>query len=151
MPFVKRTIFLMLCTAVFAAAEEPPAGENEGIDLPIPVGIPMNGLKIPHYDDEGKQDMLMESDVATKIDDETIEFQNLRIEALDDEGRKIFVELPHSVFNLESRILSGNQSARIHREDFEIKGDSIEFDTRTKFGRMRGQVTMIISSANTDK
>lgn len=145
MPFVNRVLALIVCSALSAVAVDVPGAAKEEVDLPIPVGIPMNGLKIPH------QDMLMESDVATKLDDERIEFQNLKIEALDDEGRKIFVELPHSVFNLATRVLSGNESAKIHREDFEIKGDSIEFDTRTKFGRMRGQITMIISSVTTEK
>lgn len=151
MPFFKIVFTIFVCTALLALAEDAAEESKEDVDVPIPVGIPMNGLKIPHFDEEGREVMLLESDVATKINEQTIEFENLKIEALDEEGRKIFVELPKSVFNLETRILSGDQSAKIHREDFEINGDSIEFDTRTKFGRLRGKISMIISSANNDK
>lgn len=151
MRFVKLPLFLLICMGCLADAADSAKGPGEDIDIPIPVGIPMKGLKIPHHDESGKEVMLLESDVATKIDERRIEFENLKIEALDSEGRKIFVELPRSVFSLETRILSGNETAKIHREDFEIKGDSIEFDTRTKFGRMRGNITMVISSTNNKK
>ncbi len=151
MPFVKSLIVLLLVPACLALAEEPAEASRKEMDVPIPIGMPMKGLKIPHHDEEGKQSLLFESDVATKINEDIIEFENLKIEALDDEGRKIFVEVPQSVFNLETRILSGDQSAKIHREDFEINGDSIEFDTRKKFCRMRGNITMVIHSANNEK
>lgn len=147
MPFVKTLIALLVVPACLAMAEE--AGRE--FDVPIPIGMPMKGLKIPHHDEEGNQSFLFESDIATKINEDIIEFENLKIEALDDDGRKIFVEVPQSVFNLETRILSGEQSAKIHREDFEINGDAIEFDTRKKFCRMRGNVTMVIYSANNEK
>jgi hypothetical protein len=151
MPFVNLSLFVLICTAFLAVAEDAVEEGNQDIDIPIPVGIPMNGLKIPCYDEEGNVTTLLESDIATKIDERMIEFANLKIEVLDNEGRKIFVELPQSLFNLETRILSGQQSAKIRRDDFEINGDSIEFDTRTKFGRIRGNITMIITSENNEK
>ena len=146
MPSAKIILLLLLFPALGSLAEETET--SDGIDVPIPLGIPMKGLKIPHLDDTGNEVMFLESDVAVKVDDRTIEFENLKIELLDDDGRKIFVELPESVFNLETRVLTGQKSAKIHREDFEINGETIEFNTRTKHGRMRGKVSMVITSTN---
>jgi lipopolysaccharide assembly outer membrane protein LptD (OstA) len=77
--------------------------------------------------------------------------ESLKLEALDGEGRKIFVELPQALFNLETRILTGENSAKISREDFEITGDSIEFNTKTRFGTLRGNVKMVISTEGNPK
>ena len=146
MPSAKIILLLLLFPAFGSLAEE--AETSDDLDVPIPLNIPMKGLKIPHLDEAGNEVMLLESDVAVKVDEQMIEFKNLKIELLDDDGRKIFVELPESVFNLETRVLTGQKSAKIHREDFEINGEAIEFDTRTKYGRMTGKVSMVISSTN---
>jgi lipopolysaccharide assembly outer membrane protein LptD (OstA) len=133
---------VLLTTTSFAAEKEA------DFDLPMPVGIPVNGVRIPHLGEDGSLLMLMEADVAKKIDERTVELEGLSIEATDDEGRQIFVEVPHAFFNLDDRILTGERSATIRREDFEIVGDELEFDTRTRFGTMRGNVKMTIATDN---
>lgn len=136
---------MLLAATSFAAEKE---GEEADFDLPMPVGIPVNGVRIPHLGEDGSLLMLMEADVAKKIDERTVELEGLSIEATDDEGRKIFLEVPHAFFNLDDRILTGERSATIRREDFEIVGDELEFDTRTRFGTMRGNVKMTIATDN---
>ena len=70
------------------------APEEKELDLPVPVGIPVNGIKVPHYNSDGKLALLLEADTALKNDDGNVQFTNLKLEALDEEDRKIFVELP---------------------------------------------------------
>lgn len=125
----------------------PPAEED--LDLPVPVGIPVNGIKVPHYNSEGKLELMLEADSAQKNDEKNVEFTNLKVEAHDDEDRKIFVELPQAVLNLDTRILTGEKSVKIRREDFTISGDRIEFNTKTRFGTLRGNIQMVLSSENT--
>jgi len=108
--------------------------------------MPVNGIRVPQYDEDGKMLMLLEAATAKRIDDTRIEMEDVKVEASDEDGRKIFVELPYSIFNLESRILTGDKSALIRREDFEITGDSIDFNTKTRFGTMRGNIKMVIST-----
>ncbi|MFM8766080.1 MAG: hypothetical protein ACKOHM_05745 [Spartobacteria bacterium] len=137
-------------------AESKPApsaspAEVADFDLPVPEGMPVNGIKVPQYDENGKRLMLFEAAVAKKINAQLVDMQTVKLEALDGEGRKIFVELPQAVFNLESRILTGDATAKIYREDFEITGDSIEFNTKTRFGTMRGNVKMVISTEESFK
>jgi len=92
--------------------------------------------------------MTIEAEVATKLDDKHIDMENMKIESLDDDGKTMNIELPHSIFDLDTRILSGDSRAVIRREDFEITGDAVEFDTKTRNAILRGKIHMIIQSAN---
>jgi lipopolysaccharide assembly outer membrane protein LptD (OstA) len=133
---------VLFAFAVVASLQAEPAD----FDLPVPVGMPVNGIKVPQYAEDGRRLLLFEAAVAKKVNEQRVEMETLKLEALDSEGQKIFVELPQAVFNLESRILTGENSAKISREDFEITGDSIEFNTKTRFGILRGNVKMVIST-----
>ncbi len=127
---------------------KPDAAAEQGFDVPVPLGIPVKGIKIPHRNEEGKLLMTIEAEVATKLDEQHLEMQNMKIESFDNDGKTIRIEIPHSIFNLETRILAGEKSARITRDDFEITGDELEFNTKTRFATMRGQVRMVIDSVN---
>ena len=151
MPYCKIASFLILLSAwssILSAAPSPTPEKKDKFEMPVPVGMPVLGLKIPHYDENGKLALVLESESAKKIDESHIEMTNLKVEALDQEGDKIFVELPQSLFNLDTRILSGDKGALIKRSDFVITGDNIEFNTETRFGTMRGNIKMVISTDN---
>ncbi len=150
-----RFAILALCTASLQAENTPapavPSSQESEFDFPVPMGMPVNGIKIPQYDDDGKLLMLLEAGVAKKVDDQHIEMEDLKLQALDASGEKIFVELPQAVFNLETRIITGEKTARIYRDDFEITGDGIDFNTKTRFGTLRGNVRMVISTEQDSK
>ena len=112
--------------------------------------MPVNGIKVPHYDESGRLDLLIEADVAQKTNETTVQLENLRLEALDEDGRKIFVELPAAILNLDTRILTGDKDVTIRREDFTITGDSIEFDTKNRHGTMRGNIRMVVSTESSE-
>jgi hypothetical protein len=142
---------LILASIVASLQAEEGSSEPADFDLPVPVGMPVNGIKVPQYSEDGRRLMLFEAAIAKKVDEKRVEMESLKLEALDGEGRKIFVELPQAVFNLDSRILTGDNSAKISREDFEITGDSIEFNTKTRFGTLRGNVKMVIFTEGNPK
>jgi len=153
---VKLSPRIFLLTLGFAilplqADDTPKASsspEEKELDLPVPVGIPVNGIKVPHYNSEGKLELVLEAESAQKTDETNVEFTNLKLEAHDDEDRKIFVELPQAILNLDTRILTGDKSVIIRREDFTISGDQIEFNTKTQFGTLKGNIQMVLSSEN---
>ena len=132
-----------------SGAKKQEAGND--FDVPMPLNMPVKGIKIPHRNEEGKLIMTIEAEVATKLDEQHIEMENMKIESFDDDGKKINIDLPHSIFNLDTRILTGDQHAFIHREDFEVTGDSVEFNTKTRHAILRGKIRMVIQSANLDK
>lgn len=146
-----RIFLLALGLGLLSARAEPfpkpsPSAAPEKLEVPVPVGMPVNGIKVPHYNADGKLELVLEAEKAQKTDEKNVEFDNLKLEALDNEERKIFVDLPHANLNLESHILIGNETARIRREDFTVTGDRIEFNTKTRFGTLRGNIRMILSS-----
>jgi len=127
------------------------ADKSADFDIPVPMGIPVKGIKIPHRNDEGKLIMTIEAETAKKLDDKHVEMENMKIDSYDDDGKTVKIEIPHSIFDLDTRILSGDSQTLIHRDDFEITGDSVEFNTKTRQATLRGKVHMIIQSADIEK
>lgn len=133
------------------AAEKKAKAEEPAFDVPVPEGMPVRGIKIPHRDENGKLLMVFEAEVAQKLDAQRVEMQNLKIDAFDEDGKKVLVQIPHSIFNLETRVLTGDSQSLIRREDFEIIGDTIEFNTKTRNGTVRGNVKMTILTEDNPK
>ncbi len=127
------------------------ADKSADFDIPVPMGIPVKGIKIPHRNDEGKLIMTIEAETAKKLDDKHVEMENMKIDSYDDDGKTVKIEIPHSIFDLDTRILSGDSQTRIHRDDFEITGDSVEFNTKTRHATLRGKIHMIIQSSDIEK
>ena len=58
-----------LCQAQPAPTPSPsPVAKSfaEGFELPVPEGMPVTGIKVPHYDDEGNLLMVLEASVAKR-------------------------------------------------------------------------------------
>lgn len=152
--------FALVCAASLQASPSPspkesPAAQEENADdndfdiTVLPVGEPVKGIKIPYYGADGTTlQMTMAAEEARRIDDTRIEMKNLAIEAESDDGRKFFVEFPSSIFNIETRMLTGDQGVVIKREDFEISGKAAEFDVRSRFGKVIGNVKMTIFNSD---
>ena len=131
-----------------SAADKKDKKETGQFDIPVPKGMPIHGIKVPHRDENGRLVMVLEAEVANKLDDQHIEMTNLKIDAFDEDGKKIYIELPRSIFNLDTRILVGETHALIRREDFEINGDALEFNMKTRQGTVRGHIKMTILTAD---
>jgi hypothetical protein len=154
-----RLIPILICLALqplFSADPKPAPDEKKqaadrDFDVPMPLNMPVKGIKIPHRNEEGKLIMTIEAEVATKLDEQHVEMENMKVESFDEDGKKINIELPHSIFDLETRILTGDRHAYIHREDFEVTGDSVEFNTKTRHAVLRGKIRMVIQSSSLEQ
>lgn len=136
-----------------AVAQQPAKAETakDRLDLPVPKGQPQKGLKIPIYDPEsGRLQMNFEIGVATWIDDDNIKMGGLRIQTFKRDGAsELDIELPESLFNVKSREVTSEGRVSLKREDFEITGEKLTFNTETKAGRFAGGVRMLIYNLNT--
>ena len=113
---------------------------QQKIDLPVPIGEPVKGIKIPQYDGEGNLTMSLSADTARKLDDRQVELNKLKVQFSDKEDKEIVVEIPHSILDLETKILIADTETSVRREDFEIVGQTAEFDTVLRKGRFKGHV-----------
>jgi hypothetical protein len=130
---------------------EKAAPENQ-FDIPVQEGVPVKGLKIPYYSEDGKTLLMtFAAEEAIKVDPEHIEMTNLNIEANSDDGKTFYIDLPKAVFNLETRILKGDSTVHIQRADFEIFGDTGEFNVKTRFAKIFGNSKMIIFTEHLDE
>jgi hypothetical protein len=118
--------------------------DSQDIDIPVPEGVPVKGIKVPSYSADGKLLMMLDAEQARKLDADRIEFENLKIDAYTDDNKTIYVELPRSIFNLTTRILTSESRVLIRRDDFELVGDAGEFHTRNRFAKILGNVKMTI-------
>jgi hypothetical protein len=130
-----------------AAAEKEKADGR--ISLPIEEGHDSKGLKIPYFNPEGRLLMNFNIGIATRIDPDHVRMADLSIETFDDEGdSEMTIDLPTSILNLSTRVISTKQHVTIRRADFEITGETMEFNTETKQGKLGGNVRMLIYNMN---
>lgn len=118
---------------------------GKSIDVPVPKGHDAKGLKIPYFDDEGKLQMTFNIGVAKRIDDTHIEMSELQVETFDEDGlHEMAMDLPTSVLDLTTSVITAQQKVTIKREDFELTGNAMIFNTKTKQGGLGGKVRMLI-------
>jgi len=132
---------------LLGATPSASVGEQSLTNIPLPVGHEAKGLILPDFDSDGRLRGKFEAASAGRIDEEHIRFRSLKITTFTPENKTdLTIELSDSVLNLKTRILSSKERTFIKRADFDIAGDSVEFDTSTHTGKLVGNVKMVITS-----
>ena len=123
---------------------ETPKPQNK-LSLPLPKGQDSKGVVIPYTDGTGKKTMVFRIGVGRRLDDDHVDMSDLLIETYDEEGKQeMTIELPGSKLDLSTRIITTDQSVTVKRSDFQLTGKTMEFNTETKQGHVKGDVKMII-------
>ena len=127
-----------------------PAGTADKDDIPIPIGHGATGVRIPIYGPDGKLQMMFDSEIAFRLDQQQLRLTQLKIETYDETDGKpeMSIDMPNSIFNLKTRILSSVDPVTIRRSDFEVNGGNMTFDTQTKQGKFTGPVRMLVFKSN---
>jgi len=121
-------------------------GEPNLTNIPLPIGHEAKGLVLPDFDSEGHLRGKFEAGIAHRIDQEHIGFQHLKITTYTPQNQTdLRIDMSTSVLDLKTRILSSRERTTIQRADFNIAGDSVQFDTNTRTGRLIGNVKMVIT------
>jgi hypothetical protein len=121
-------------------------GEQSLTNIPLPIGHEAKGLVLPDFDGDGRLRGKFEAGTAHRIDQEHVGFQHLKITTYTPESQPdLQIDMHTSVLDLKTRILSSQERTTIQRSDFNIAGDSVQFDTNSKTGRLIGNVKMVIT------
>ncbi len=121
-------------------------GEPSLTNIPLPIGHEAKGLVFPDFDADGHLRGRFEAETAHRIDQEHIGFQHLKITTYTPESQPdLQIDMHTSVLDLKTRVLSSQERTTIQRSDFNIAGDSVQFDTNSKTGRLIGNVKMVIT------
>lgn len=129
-------------------AESPAPAEEKSVekafDIPIPINHSAQGVRIPIYTD-GKLQMMFESEIAFRVDTQQLRLSQLRIATYDDAGQaEMSIDMPLSIYNLKSKVLTSVDPVTIRRTDLEVMGGNMTFDTQTRQGKFTGPVRMLI-------
>jgi len=112
--------------------------------FPIPVSHSGEGLRVPSFEN-GKLKMYFNIELAKRIDDTHLAMTGAKVETFDDTGApEMTIDLPASTLDLKTRIVTSGSPVKIRRSDFELTGDSMSFDTQTRYTRIIGGVRMLI-------
>ena len=122
-------------------------GEQNLANIPLPIGHEAKGLVLPDFDLQGHLRGRFEAESAKRLDEVHIGFHALKITTYTPESQPdLTIELSDSILNMKTRILSSNERSTIKRSDFNIVGDSVEFDTNSRVGKLVGNVKMVITT-----
>src|SRR5437667_5665573 len=122
-------------------------GEQSLTNIPLPIGHEAKGVVLPDFDGDGHLRGRFEAGTAHRIDEGHVGFQQLKITTYTPENRPdLKIDMQTSVLDLNTRILSSQERTTIQRADFNIAGDSVQFDTNTRTGRLIGNVKMVITN-----
>lgn len=121
-------------------------GEQSLTNIPLPIGHEAKGLVLPDFDGDGHLRGKFEAGTAHRVDEEHIGFEQLKITTYTPENQQdLRIDMSTSVLDLKTRILRSKARTTIQRADFNIAGDSVEFDTNSRTGRLIGNVKMVIT------
>ncbi len=156
------TAFLLLVLLSFAAlADEKTAKPevetkskqkarpkpDEGVtNVPIVPGHDARGLILPDFDLQGRLRGKLEAGVTRRLDEEHIEFKGMKFTTFlpESETPDLQIIMTTSVFNLKTQVLNSSERTTVKRADFEISGDTMQFEMLTRKGTLDGNVKMVV-------
>ncbi len=125
-----------------AVPEGPPPPK---FNVPIPLKRDAKGVKLPYFDTEGKLQMNFAIALATRIDNEHLGMKDVKLETYADDGSlEMTFEIPTSILDLNTRVITSDKPVTIRRTDFELTGETMTFNTETRSGKLAGKVRMLI-------
>jgi hypothetical protein len=126
------------------------AASSRKLDLPVPIGHEVKGLHLPIRNNEGKLDILFDIETATRLDAQNVQMQTASIQTYNQQTSQpeVKIDLRNSTMNLDNNVIRSNEPVVISRRDFRLTGDGLEFNSKTRQGRVTGNIHMLIYNRN---
>ena len=113
--------------------------------IPLPVGHEAKGLVLPDYDAEGRLRGRFEAGLARRINESSVELKDLKVTTFTlDNKPELQIAMSQSLLDLNTRLLTSQHRTTVRRNDFQIEGDSMQFDSIARKGTLTGNVKMVI-------
>jgi hypothetical protein len=137
--------FALVAGIVASALAEEPAQPRK-IEVPVPIGHEVKGLRLPVRNEEGKMEMQFDMESAKRLNDQDIEMHTATIQTYNQQTAKpdAKIELKIAVINLDTDVIKTDDPVRVSREDFVLTADGGEFNSKLRQGRVLGNVHLII-------
>jgi len=147
---VKSLAVIGLVGVLVATMQADDNSQGHKIDLPVPIGHEVKGLRVPVRNEEGKLEMQFDMETATRLDEQNVEMHTVTIQTYNQQTGKqdAKIELQTSMMNLDTNIITTKEPIRITREDFVVTADGGEFNSKTRQGKVVGNVHLVIYNRN---
>lgn len=146
--YAKSLATLIMAGGIAAgiAADEP----SRRIDLPVPIGHEVKGLRVPLRTSEGKMDLQFDMESATRLDDQNVEMHIASIQTFDQQSSKpdVRINLKKSVMNMETNVITSQDPILVTRSDFRLTADGMEFNSKTHQGKVFRNIRLLIYDRN---
>jgi hypothetical protein len=134
---------LLLCVQPVGAQQE--AVRSPALNVPLPVGQSAKGVHIPVEDENGKMQMFLNVDAMLRKDIDHLQMTNTKVEVYNEQGTPdMGIDLPVSLLDLNTRVLTSDRPFTMRQTDYELTGETLEFNTVTRQGRIVGKVKLVI-------
>ena len=129
-----------------APGKESSSGkESSPMAIPLVQGYDSFGLNIPDLDETGKLRSIFVIGAVSRVDDRNVEIRDSFLETYKEDGSRDFsIDLPKATLDRFTRVLVAKVPVTIRREEFELHGATMEFNTATHEGGLGGPVKMVI-------
>ena len=120
---------------------------EEGVtNVPMVPGHDAKGLVLPDFDRLGRMRGKLEAGLTRRLDDEHVEFKSVKFTTFVPETQTpdLQIVMTSSVFNLKTQVLNSLERTTVKRTDFEITGDTMQFEMITRKGTLAGNVKMVV-------
>jgi hypothetical protein len=120
--------------------------QSRRIELPVPIGHDVKGLRLPVRNDQGKMDMQFDVETARRVDDQTVELHTAVIQTYKQPTEKpdAKIYLKDSEMNLDTEVIKTKDPVKITRDDFLLTADSGVFNSKTRQGVVYGHIHLVI-------
>ena len=120
--------------------------EGRRIELPVPIGHDVEGLRLPVRNDQGKMDMQFDVETARRVDDQKVEMHTTVIQTYNQQTEKpdAKIYLHDSEMNLDTEVITTKDPVKITRADFLLTADSGQFNSKTRQGVVYGHIDLVI-------
>jgi Lipopolysaccharide-assembly, LptC-related len=125
-------------------------GQGRRIELPVPIGHDVKGLRLPIRNDQGKVEMMFDMESARRLDEQNIEMHTVTIQTYNQQTFKpdAKIDLQSSTMNLDTEVITTKEPVRITRDDFVLTAESGEFNSKTRQGAVYGNIHLVIYNRN---
>lgn len=177
LPLIAHGALAVLVGASFAAADPVPpakAASKKGAEAPksggtqkqveekaedtskglgalgkmLPIGQKNLDARMPSFRD-GKPSSLIHAGSMTRTDEDHMEMENVDIRLFGETAEAdLRVQLHTGLYDMNTQVLLSHERSRVSRNDFQLEGDTMVFDTKSQQGKMEGHVHMIIFDAS---
>jgi len=115
----------------------------------LPLGQEQKSVVFPSYSGTRIASLVRAASMK-RVNDKHLYLTEMSITTYDaDEAEEMVVTLPTAIYDLTTGNLQSDSRSLVSRDDFDIEGDAMLFDSERQYGRMEGNVKMIIKDSST--